>query len=80
MEYAAESRQVEIAEELLTFFLENDLKDCFASSLFHMYDLLHPDVILELAWKHNILDNAMPFLIQTMRDSHMKVTNFAYVN
>ena len=28
------------------------------------YDLLHPDVILELAWKHNIMDFAMPYLIQ----------------
>lgn len=28
------------------------------------YDLLRPDVILELAWRHNIMDFAMPFLIQ----------------
>lgn len=28
------------------------------------YDLLRPDVILELAWKHKINDFAMPYLIQ----------------
>lgn len=28
------------------------------------YDLLRPDVILELAWRHNIMDFAMPYLIQ----------------
>lgn len=28
------------------------------------YDLLRPDVILELAWKHKIMDFAMPYLIQ----------------
>ena len=32
--------------------------------VFQCYDLLHPDVILELAWKHNIMDFAMPYLIQ----------------
>ena len=38
--------------------------DCFAACLFQCYDLLHPDVILELAWRHNIMDFAMPYLIQ----------------
>lgn len=36
MEYASESRQTDIAEELMTFFLENDLHDCFAASLYQM--------------------------------------------
>lgn len=31
---------------------------------FKCYDLLRPDVILELAWKHKIMDFAMPYLIQ----------------
>lgn len=31
---------------------------------FQCYDLLRPDVILELAWKHKIVDFAMPYLIQ----------------
>lgn len=73
MEYAADSRQPEIAEELLAFFLENKLHDCFAASLYQMYDLLHPDVIMELAWKHKIMDFAMPYLIQVMRDFHCRV-------
>ena len=36
----------------------------FQSFISKCYDLLHPDVILELAWKHNIMDFAMPYLIQ----------------
>lgn len=32
--------------------------------LFQCYDLLRPDVILELAWRHKIMDFAMPYLIQ----------------
>ena len=31
---------------------------------FQCYDLLRPDVILELAWRHKIMDFAMPYLIQ----------------
>lgn len=68
MEYAAESRNGELSEELLSFFLEEKLYDCFAASLYHCYDLLHPDVIMELAWKHKIMDYAMPYMIQVMRD------------
>uniref|UniRef100_A0A914SJN0 Uncharacterized protein n=1 Tax=Parascaris equorum TaxID=6256 RepID=A0A914SJN0_PAREQ len=73
MEYAAESRQPEIAEELLAYFLDNKLYDCFAASLYQMYDLLHPDVILELAWKHKIMDFAMPYIIQVMREYQTRI-------
>jgi len=73
MEYAAESKDAEVAEELLAYFLEKKAFDCFAACLFQCYDLLHPDVILELAWKHNIMDFAMPYLIQVMREYTSKV-------
>ena len=64
MEYASESKNAEIAEELLAWFLEQRNFDCFSACLYQCYDLLHPDVILELAWRHNIVDYAMPYLIQ----------------
>ena len=70
MEYAAESKNAEIAEELLAWFLEQRNFDCFASCLYQCYDLLHPDVILELAWRHKIIDYAMPYLIQ-VADSYL---------
>merc|ERR1711902_432186 len=73
MEYAAESKNAEVAEELLAYFLEKKAYDCFAACLFQCYDLLHPDVILELAWKNNIMDFAMPYLIQVMREYTTKV-------
>merc|ERR1712045_890076 len=73
MEYAAESKNAEVAEDLLSYFLEHKAYDCFAACLFQCYDLLHPDVILELAWKHNIMDFAMPYLIQVMREYTAKV-------
>uniref|UniRef100_A0A1W7RAR4 Clathrin heavy chain n=1 Tax=Hadrurus spadix TaxID=141984 RepID=A0A1W7RAR4_9SCOR len=73
MEYAAESKLAEIAEELLAWFLEENNHECFAACLFQCYDLLHPDVILELSWRHNIMDFAMPYLIQVMREYISKV-------
>ena len=73
MEYAAESKNAEVAEELLAYFLDKKAYDCFAACLFQCYDLLHPDVILELAWRHNIMDFAMPYLIQVMREYTSKV-------
>merc|ERR1712172_387276 len=73
MEYAAESKDAEVAEELLAYFLEKKAFDCFAACLFQCYDLLHPDVIMELSWKHNIMDFAMPYFIQVMREYTAKV-------
>ncbi|XP_014670791.1 PREDICTED: clathrin heavy chain 1-like, partial [Priapulus caudatus] len=73
MEYAAESRTSDLAEELLAYFLEERNNECFAACLYQCYDLLHADVILELAWKHNILDFAMPYMIQVIREYTTKV-------
>uniref|UniRef100_A0A803XN81 Clathrin heavy chain n=1 Tax=Meleagris gallopavo TaxID=9103 RepID=A0A803XN81_MELGA len=75
MQYAAESKDVELAEKLLQWFLEEGKQECFAACLFTCYDLLHPDVVLELAWRHNIMDFAMPYFVQVMREYLTKVDN-----
>lgn len=43
------------------------------------YDLLRPDVILELAWKNGIMDFAMPYMIQvgTKRSCLILVTTIS---
>ncbi|RKO85926.1 hypothetical protein BDK51DRAFT_33764 [Blyttiomyces helicus] len=73
METAAESRDTESAEELLQFFIESGKKECFAACLFTCYDLLRPDVIMELAWRNGLNDFAMPYLIQVVREYMGKV-------
>ncbi|KAJ5070113.1 clathrin heavy chain [Anaeramoeba ignava] len=65
---AAASKDSKIAEELLTFFAEKSLKECFSACLFTCYDIIHPDVALELSWRFNFTDFAMPFIIQVMRE------------
>lgn len=73
MTYASESRQIELAEELISWFLDEKLFECFGACLFQCYDLLRPDVILELAWRHDIINFAMPYMIQIMREYITKV-------
>ena len=73
MDAAAQSGDRAIAEELLTFFVEEKNKECFAACLYACYDLLRPDVVFELAWMHGLLDFAAPYLIQFIRDYAGKV-------
>jgi clathrin heavy chain len=70
---ASESSDNKVVEELLQFFVENELKDCFAAALFVCYDLVKPDVALELAWRYGFMDFAMPYLIQILKEYTSKV-------
>jgi len=70
---AALSKDSKISEELLKFFVDQKKKECFAACLFTCYDLIHPDVGLELSWRFNYQDMAMPYLIQVLREYTFKV-------
>ena len=74
MTYASESKQTELAEDLINWFLDEKLFECFGACLYQCYDLIRPDVILELAWRYNIMDFAMPYMIQTMREMSVRVS------
>jgi clathrin heavy chain len=73
METAAESKNRDLAESLLKFFVENDDSSCFVACMFTCYDLIRPDVVMELAWKHKLADVAMPYMIQVIREYTQKV-------
>jgi len=70
---AADSKKQDVAEGLLEFFVQQGLKECFAACLYTCYDVIRPDVALEFAWKHKIIDFAFPFLIQVVREYTTKV-------
>lgn len=55
------------------YFVEVEAKECFAAALFTCYEHVRPDVVLELSWRHNIMDYAMPYLVQVTRDYTAKV-------
>ena len=73
IDYASESADKDLAESLLNYFVDKNLKECFAAMLYTCYDLIKPDVVLELAWRNGMTDYAMPFLINTIREYTVKV-------
>ena len=44
-------------------------QECFAAALYVCYDLVSPDIVLELAWRANMMDFCMPYLIQVVKES-----------
>ena len=73
MEAAAQSGDKDIAGDLLQFFIEQENKECFAAMLYNCYDLLKPDEVLEIAWMKGLMEYAMPYMIQVMKDYTNKV-------
>ncbi|KHN46140.1 Clathrin heavy chain 1 [Glycine soja] len=73
METCSQSGDRELSEDLLVYFIEQGKKECFASCLFVCYDIIRPDVALELAWMNNMIDFAFPYLLQFIREYTGKV-------
>jgi len=73
METTAESKDQDLAEELVRFFVDQKLFECFAASLYSCYELIRPDVVLELAWRYQLTNFVMPYMIQTFREYNSKM-------
>ncbi|KAI8391214.1 uncharacterized protein BYT42DRAFT_490201 [Radiomyces spectabilis] len=73
METAAESKDRDVAEELLQYFIEVGKRECFAAMLYTCYDLMRPDIVMELAWRHGLNDFAMPYMINTLKEQFSKI-------
>ena len=65
---AMESKNEEIAEGLLRYFVSIKKSECFAACLYTCYELIEPDVVIELAWRNGLMEFAFPFFIQSVRD------------
>jgi len=59
---AAESGDADVAEDLIRYFVSAQDKACFTSALYTCYDLVRPDVAIELGWRNGYMDCAMPFM------------------
>lgn len=70
---AASSESVEIAEDLLSYFVDIGNKECFAATLYCCFDLLRADIVEELSWQHGLNDFYMPYKIQRTRTMVEKV-------
>lgn len=73
METAAQSGDRAIAEDLLRHFVAEGAPECFAACLHACYELVRPDVALEAAWAAGLLDTAMPYLVQLVRDASTRL-------
>eukprot|EP00172_Hildenbrandia_rubra_P003693 Plantae.Rhodophyta-Hildenbrandia_rubra.ctg6205.p1 GENE.Plantae.Rhodophyta-Hildenbrandia_rubra.ctg6205~~Plantae.Rhodophyta-Hildenbrandia_rubra.ctg6205.p1 ORF type:complete len:1699 (+),score=311.37 Plantae.Rhodophyta-Hildenbrandia_rubra.ctg6205:5143-10239(+) len=68
IESTGASKDAELTEELATFFLEENLAEAFTAILYTCFQFFRPDIAMELAWRYSVVDHAMPFMIQTMKE------------
>merc|ERR1712167_253210 len=59
-----------LAEDMVRFFVDVCDKECFCATLYTCYKIVTPDVALELAWRSDYVDFAMPYVIQYARHLH----------
>ncbi|KAK8256054.1 clathrin heavy chain [Phyllosticta capitalensis] len=63
IETAAMSGKPEVVEELLRYFVDIGSRECYVGMLYACYDLIRPDVILEVSWRNGLHDFTMPYMI-----------------
>ncbi|OAJ39008.1 hypothetical protein, variant [Batrachochytrium dendrobatidis JEL423] len=68
VETAASSKNSEIALELLEYFVGLNKNDMVIACLYRCYDLLKPDVVLEVLWRNGLSGVGVPFAVQTVKD------------
>jgi clathrin heavy chain len=62
-----------LIENLLRFFVEKGEKEYFTVTCYTCFDQIKPDVVMELAWRFNMMEFAMPFFIQITREMTSRV-------
>lgn len=73
METVAESKDKALAEDLMRFIMEMEDKELFAAMLYTCYELIQPDVALEVAWRSDLMEFVMPYFIQFVKDLSSRV-------
>jgi len=73
MATAAASGDPEVVDSLLRYFISEKLYECFAACLYTCYDLVKPDVAMELSWKAGQMNLTMPYMIQVIHDFTSRV-------
>ena len=73
METVAESKDPALAEDLMRSIMEMEDKELFAAMLYTCYELIKPDVALEVAWRSDLIEFVMPYFIQFVKDLSSRV-------
>ncbi|KAF2832004.1 clathrin heavy chain [Ophiobolus disseminans] len=66
IETSAMSVKSEIVEDLLRYFVDVGSRECYVGMLYACYDLIRPDVILEMSWRNGLHDFTMPYMINLL--------------
>ncbi|AEO66194.1 88878c0b-bf59-4b83-8599-8676777a870a [Thermothielavioides terrestris] len=66
IETAAISGKPEVVEELLRYFVDIGNRECYVGMLYACYDLIRPDLVLELSWRNGLTDFTMPYMINLL--------------
>ncbi|CAK7563496.1 MAG: Clathrin heavy chain [Sporothrix epigloea] len=66
IETAAMSAKSDVVEELLRYFVDIGNRECYVGMLYACHELIRPDVVLELSWRHGLTDFTMPYLINLL--------------
>ncbi|KAF1815694.1 clathrin heavy chain [Eremomyces bilateralis CBS 781.70] len=66
IETAAMSGKPPVVEELLRYFVDIGSRECYVGMLYACYELIRPDVILEISWRSGLHDYTMPFMINML--------------
>ncbi|PWN22946.1 putative CHC1-clathrin heavy chain [Microstroma glucosiphilum] len=73
IETAAISKSVEVAEELLSYWVDIGHKECVTATLYACFDIVRPDVVEEMSWRHGLNDFVMPWRLQVQREHATKL-------
>ncbi|EOA80785.1 Clathrin heavy chain [Exserohilum turcicum] len=63
IETAAISGKPDVVDDLLRYFVDIGSRECYVGMLYACYDLIRPDVILEMSWRNGLHDFTMPYMI-----------------
>lgn len=47
-------------------FVDIGHRECYVGMLYACYDLIRPDVVVELSWRHGLNDFTMPYMINML--------------
>jgi clathrin heavy chain len=63
METVAESKDPALAEDLLRYIMTKQDRELVAAMLYNCYELIKPDVALEVGWRCGLQEFVMPYFI-----------------
>ncbi|KAK4216982.1 putative clathrin heavy chain [Rhypophila decipiens] len=66
IETAAISGKSDVVEDLLRYFVDIGNRECYVGMLYACYDLIRPDLVLELSWRNGLHDFTMPYMINLL--------------